>query len=82
MSMVTVLRRNFDSTRWRQGFAEALIRLVPGMNPDAADELSDSEYAGCRDIDPSTAASRWLATHVPPVESVEESLDRADQKIG
>jgi len=41
---VLVLNTEFPSSPWRRAFADALIRLRPELNPDAADELSDSAF--------------------------------------
>ena len=43
------------------GVADALIRVCPDLNPDAADEVSDSEVLRYGDIDPSLPAMNWVA---------------------
>ena len=47
----------FPSSAWRRAFADALIRLRPDLNPDAADELSDSAFLSLADQEPSRAAT-------------------------
>lgn len=42
---------------WRRVFADTLIRIQPGINPDAADELSDSAYLTLGTMSPSDAAA-------------------------
>ncbi len=53
---VFVLNAEFPSSAWRRSFADALIRLRPDMNPDAADELSDTAYLRFTDLEPVEAA--------------------------
>ena len=54
-----VLTSEFPSSSWRRAFADALIRLRPDLNPDAADELSDSAYLRLADQDPGNAAALY-----------------------
>jgi hypothetical protein len=54
---VIVLSAEFPSSSWRRAFADALIRLRPDMNPDAADELSDSAFLSHADLAPGVAAT-------------------------
>lgn len=54
---VVVLSAEFPSSSWRRSFADALIRLRPDMNPDAADELSDSAFLTLADLEPGDAAA-------------------------
>jgi hypothetical protein len=44
---------------WRRCFAETLIRLQPDMNPDAADELSDSACLRYVQVHPAEAALQY-----------------------
>lgn len=44
---------------WRRQFADALIRMRPDMNPDAADEISDSAFHVLGEFDPACAAARY-----------------------
>lgn len=53
---IVVHAAELPSTSWRSAFADALIRLRPDVNPDAADELSDSAYMRLSDLDPGKAA--------------------------
>ena len=54
---VVVLTSEFPSSAWRQAFADALIRLRPDLNPDVADELSDSAFLTLADLDAPSAAA-------------------------
>jgi hypothetical protein len=56
---VFVLNAQFPGSAWRRSFADALIRLRPDMNPDAADELSDSAYVRLGELEPAEAALRY-----------------------
>lgn len=49
--------REFPSSSWRRLFADALIRLRPDMNPDAADELSDVAFLSLGELEPGSAAT-------------------------
>lgn len=53
---VFLLNPEFQSSAWRRAFATALIRLRPDLNPDVADELSDSAFLSLADQEPSSAA--------------------------
>lgn len=53
---VVVLNTEFPSSSWRRLFADALIRLRPDMNPDAADELSDMAFLSLGELEPGSAA--------------------------
>lgn len=61
------------SVTWQYAFADALIGLRPDMNPDAAEELSDSALMELSDLPPSDAAALW-ARH----ESVSTFVQAAD----
>jgi len=50
---------------WRRCFAETLIRLQPDMNPDAADELSDSACLHYVTVPPAEAALRYQRDSQP-----------------
>jgi hypothetical protein len=56
---VSRINPRFRSSQWRQAFADCLIRLCPGINPDAADEASDSEFMDSADNPPDVAARRY-----------------------
>jgi hypothetical protein len=56
---VLVLNTEFPSSAWRRAFADALIRLRPDLNPDVADELSDSAFQSLADQEPSSAATLY-----------------------
>jgi hypothetical protein len=48
---------------WRRRFADSLIKLVPDLNPDAADELSDSQFLENAGQPPDRAALEYAAAH-------------------
>ena len=50
---------DLNGSSWRRLFADTLIRLRPEMNPDAADELSDSAFLSFGELDPCSAAERY-----------------------
>jgi hypothetical protein len=52
----------FRGTQWRQLFAELLLKSSPDLNPDAADELSDSQFAALATLTPEQAVGQYLAT--------------------
>jgi len=52
----------FRGTEWRQLFAEWLLKSSPDLNPDAADELSDSQFLALAALTPEQAVSQYLAT--------------------
>ncbi|MBN8494050.1 MAG: hypothetical protein J0M00_21775 [Burkholderiales bacterium] len=54
-----VPERGIPGSSWRRTFADALIRLRPDMNPDAADEVSDSAYLSLGELEPDQAAVRY-----------------------
>ena len=62
MSTITTLRI-FDQASWKSTFVQALMHLCPDMNPDAADEVSDLEFAPNRTRSPAFAAGDWAAAH-------------------
>jgi len=63
----------FRGTQWRQLFAELLLKSSPGLNPDAADELSDTQFAALAELTPEQAVDQFLAT-----EASRTSAPRAD----
>jgi len=52
----------FLGTEWRQLFADWLLKSSPDLNPDAADELSDSQFAALAGLKPEQAVRQYLAT--------------------
>ena len=54
-----VPERRIPGSSWRRTFADALIRLLPEINPDTADELSDSAYLSLGALEPYEAAARY-----------------------
>jgi hypothetical protein len=52
----------FRGTTWRQLFAELLLKSSPELNPDAADELSDSQFVALAALTPEEAVTEYLAT--------------------
>ncbi|HEY4069261.1 MAG TPA: hypothetical protein VGM74_20300 [Burkholderiaceae bacterium] len=55
-----VLHPQFEDSAWKWAFSDTLIRLFPEMNPDAADEVADSEFREHQELGPKLAAHRWL----------------------
>ena len=51
----------FLGTEWRQLFADSLLKSSPDLNPDAADELSDSQFAVLAALTPEQAVRQYLA---------------------
>ncbi|MDE2371102.1 MAG: hypothetical protein KGN16_19185 [Burkholderiales bacterium] len=58
MNIATVTTPS-PSHAWRHAFADALIRLRPDLNPDAADELSDAAWLRHAELDPRDAAELY-----------------------
>ena len=56
----------FDASQWRQRFADSLLKLAPEVNPDAADELSDSQVLDLSEMPPEDAAARFAAASLRP----------------
>lgn len=56
---VVVRTSEFPSSVWRRAFADALIQLRPDLNPDVADELSDSAFVTLSDLDARSAAAKF-----------------------
>jgi len=54
-----VSEQGIRGSSWRRTFADALIRLRPDMNPDAADEVSDSAYLSLGELKPDQAAAHY-----------------------
>jgi hypothetical protein len=52
----------FKDSQWRQRFADSLLKLAPHVNPDAADELSDSQFVDLAEMPPEDAAARYVAS--------------------
>lgn len=52
----------FTASVWRQRFVESLLRCSPDINPDAADEVSDSQFVALAALSPEQAAAEYLAT--------------------
>jgi len=74
---VVVLSAEFPSSSWRRSFADTLIRLRPDMNPDAADELSDSAFLTLGDLEPGDAAalcSQGNGALASPAQAAQTSL--------
>ena len=63
MTNIAVLRSTFNRTNWKAEFAQAVIDLMPDVNPDAADELSDTEYKLSSSRRPVDVARDWVASH-------------------
>jgi hypothetical protein len=50
------------ASAWRQRFVESLLRLSPQLNPDAADEVSDSQFITYSALIPEFAAAAYIST--------------------
>jgi hypothetical protein len=59
-TMAALRLRRFAGWEWRQLFVESLLLLWPAMNPDAADEISDSQFALSSGIPARQAAEEYL----------------------
>lgn len=73
---IVTLRKSFLSSPWRRAFADALIKLRPDINPDAADELSDSAWGALSRLQPDEAAASCATTlrlPSPPTPSPQKS---------
>lgn len=71
---MTVIEKTLSrSLVWQYEFADALIGLRPDLNPDAAEELSDSAFQDLSDLRPSDAAALWARN-----ESVSAIVKAAD----
>jgi hypothetical protein len=66
MSVVTV-RKFFARSEWRRAFADTLIKLRPDMNPDAADELSDTAWGELSRLPPVEAAQACASEERPVI---------------
>ena len=65
MGEIVTLRDGQDLRDWKCTFVAVVVSLCPDINPDAADEASDTEF--CLEIDPSLAASMWVEQQgLPP----------------
>lgn len=65
MSNIRTLRTAFAGSDWKSSFVTALLSLRPDLNPDAADEISDAEFATAQAMQPEIAATHWAAAHGP-----------------
>lgn len=65
MSNIRTLRAAFPGAQWKVAFVSALMRLRPDLNPDAIDEISDSQFAVAQTMHPDVAASQWAGAHIP-----------------
>jgi hypothetical protein len=65
MSNVRVLRSSWKSSAWKIVFSDCLIALRPDINPDAIDEVADSESARQLETNPIFAAYRWAKKPLP-----------------
>jgi hypothetical protein len=52
----------FPASVWRQRFVDSLLKSSPEINPDAADEVSDSQFVVLAALAPEQAAVQYLAT--------------------
>jgi len=66
MAVVTI-RKFFAGSQWRRAFADTLIKLRPDMNPDAADELSDTAWGALSSLPPMEAAQACASGERPVI---------------
>ncbi len=75
------LHTEFAGAQWKRVFAEELIRRVPDINPDSADEVADAQYLLHPHRSPAcTAAEYAQALLQAPDKSAGEGGDR-DRKV-
>ena len=68
------LNTEFAGAQWKRVFAEELIRRLPDINPDAADEVADAQYLLYAHRSPAcTAAECAQARQAPTGPTVERS---------
>ena len=69
MGEIVTLRDGQDQKDWKCTFVAVVVSLCPDINPDAADEASDTEF--CEGVDPSLAGALWVQQQglPPPVHS-------------
>lgn len=62
---MTILQLNteFAGAEWKRMFAEELIRRIPDINPDAADEVSDANYLLYPHRSPICTAAEYAQAH-------------------
>lgn len=58
MGEIVTLRDGQDLKDWKCTFVAVVLSICPDINPDAADEASDTEF--CEGVDPSLAAALWI----------------------
>jgi len=63
MGEIVTLRDGQDLKDWKCAFVDVVMRLCPDINPDAADEASDTEF--CKGVAPSLAAALWVEQQGP-----------------
>jgi hypothetical protein len=80
---MTLLQLNteFVGAQWKRVFAEELIRRIPDINPDSADEVADAQYPLYPNRSPAcTAAEYAQALQQAPDKSAGGAGDR-DRKV-
>jgi hypothetical protein len=70
MSNVVEIRLEFLERMWKMQFADCVLAICPEVNPDAADEASDTEVIQFAGEDPAAAARRWVAKRFESVKEV------------
>lgn len=65
---MSILQLNveFAGADWKRAFAEELIRRLPGINPDAADEVADALYLRYPHRSPACTAAEVAQTEQAP----------------
>lgn len=56
---VVQLNTEFPGSEWKRAFADELIRRVPDINPDKADELADAAFVRHHHRSPSCTAAEY-----------------------
>ena len=49
----------FAAAEWKRIFVDVLIRLMPEINPDAADEVADAEHLKSPHLSPGRIAEQY-----------------------
>ncbi len=60
------LNTAFAGAEWKRAFSEDLIRRLPDINPDAADEVADAQYLLYPHRSPTCAAAEYAQAEQAP----------------
>ena len=61
------LNTEFAGAQWKRDFAEELIRRLPDINPDAADEVADAQYLLYAHRSPACTAAEYAQARQAPM---------------